>query len=131
MHGSIPFRRRTVVQQGPPPPRSGRVPSGRARRDWSDDDYSDDGEEYPPWAVPGTVPRWADQEERERRQLRDRPGDTAREAGTGQQARRRAPDGDVPPDGRGRSARGRAAASPRRGRRTAYIWGGALVAVLL
>src|SRR5215813_10800805 len=113
MHGPIPFRRRTVVQQGPPPPRSGRVPPGRTRRDWSDDDYSDDGEEYPPWAVPGTMPRWADHEERERRRLRDGPSDTAREAGTQQQARRRAPDGDAPP-GR-RSARGRAAASARRG----------------
>src|SRR5215468_3113126 len=128
MHGSNPSRRRTVVQQGPPPPRSGRVPPGRARRDWSDDDYSDDGEEYPPWAVPGMVPRWADHEGR---RLRDRPGDTAGEAGTEHQARRRAPDGDAPPAGRGRSARGRAAASARRSRRTVYIWGGALVAVLL
>jgi hypothetical protein len=119
-----------VVQQGPPPPPSGRVPPGRTRRDWSDDDYSDDGEEYPPWAVPGTMPRWADHEERERR-LRDRPGDTAREADAEQQARRRAPDGDAPPGRRGRSGRGRAAASARRGRRAAYIWGGALVAVLL
>src|SRR5215467_11209868 len=131
MHGSIPSRRRTVVQQGPPPPRSGRVPPGRTRSDWSDDDYSDDGEEYPPWAVPGMVPRRADHEERERRRLRDRPGDTAGEAGTEHQARRRAPDGDAPPAGRGRSARGRAAASARRSRRTVYIWGGALVAVLL
>ena len=120
-----------MVQQGPPPPPSGRVPPGRTRRDWSDDDYSDDGEEYPPWAVPGTMPRWADHEERERRRLRDRPGDTAGEAGTEHQARRRAPDGDAPPAGRGRSARGRAAASARRSRRTVYIWGGALVAVLL
>jgi hypothetical protein len=120
-----------VVQQGPPPPPSGRVPPGRMRRDWSDDDYSDDGEEYPPWAVPGTMPRWADHEERERRRLRDRPGETAREAGPEHQARRRAPGGDAPPGGRGRSGRGRPAAGARRGRRTAYIWGGAFVAVLL
>ena len=120
-----------MVQQGPPPPRSGRVPPGRTRRDWSDDDYSDDGEEYPPWAVPGMVPRRADHDERERRRLRDRPGGTAREAGAEQQARRRAPAGDAPPGGRGRSARGRPAASAQRGRRTAYVWGGALVAVLL
>jgi len=119
-----------VVQQGPPPPRPGRVPPGRPHRDWSDGDYPDD-EEYPPWAVPGTVPRRADHDERERRRPRDRSDDTVRAAGTEQQGRRRAPDTDAPSGGRGRSARGRAAASARRGRRTAYIWGGAFVAVLL
>jgi hypothetical protein len=117
-----------VVQQGPPPPRPGRVPPGPPRRDWSDDDYADD-EEYPPWAVPGTVPRRADHDERERRRPRGRPGSTNGEADTGRQARRRAPDAD-PPSG-GRSARGRAAADARRSRRAAYIWGGAFVAVLL
>jgi hypothetical protein len=118
-----------VVQQGPPPPRPGRVPSGRPRRDWSDGDYAGDDEEYPPWAVPGTVPRRADHDERERRRVRDRPARTTGEAAAEQRARRRAPDGDGPPGGR--SARGRAAASARRGRRAVYIWGGALVAVLL
>jgi hypothetical protein len=118
-----------VVQQGPPP-RSGRVPPGRPRRDWSDGDDGDD-EEYPSWAVPGMVPRRADHDERERRRPRDRPGSTAGEAGAERQAHRRAPDGDAPSGGRGRSARRRAAASARRGRRTAYIWGGAFVAVLL
>jgi hypothetical protein len=119
-----------VVQQGPPPPRSGRVPSGPPRRDWSDGDYADD-EEYPSWAVPGTVPHRADHDERERRRLRGRPGGSEGEAGGGQQARRRAPDGDAPSGGQGRSTRGRAAAGARRGRRNAYIWGGAFVAVLL
>jgi len=118
-----------VVQQGPPP-RSGRVSPGRPRRDWSDDDYADDGE-YPPWAVPGMVPRRADHDERERHRPGDRPGSTAGDAGTGRSARRRAPDRDAPSGGRGRSARGRAAGGARRGRRTAYIWGGAFVAVLL
>jgi len=118
-----------VVQQGPPP-RPGRVSPGRPRRDWSDDDYADDGE-YPPWAVPGTVPRRADHDERERRRPGDRPGSGAGDAGTGRPARRRAPDGDAPSGGRGRSARGRAAGGARRGRRAAYIWGGAFVAVLL
>jgi len=120
-----------VVQQGPPPPRPGRVPPGRPRRDWSDGDYADDDEEYPPWAVPGTVPRRADHDERERRRLRDRPARTTGAAAAEHPARRRAPEGDSPPAGRGRSARGRAAASARPGRRAAYIWGGALVAVLL
>jgi hypothetical protein len=83
------------------------------------------------------VPRRADHEERESRRLRDRPGDAAWEAGTEHeagaehQARRRAPDREAPPAGRGRGARGRAAASARRGRRAAFIWGGAFVAVLL
>src|SRR5215813_1183093 len=128
MHGPIPFRRRTVVQQGPPPPRPGQVPPGRPRRDWSDGDYADD-EEYPPWAVPGTVPRRTDHDERDRRRLRDRPARSTGEAAAEHPARRRAPDRDGPPGGR--SARGRAAAGARRGRRAAYIWGGALVAVLL
>ena len=118
-----------MVQQGPPP-RPGRVSPGRPRRDWSDGDYADD-EEYPPWAVPGMVPRRADHDERERRQPPDQPASTAVEAGTGRSARRRAPDGDAPSGGRGRSARGRAAGGARRGRRAAYIWGGAFVAVLL
>jgi hypothetical protein len=118
-----------VVQQGPPPPRPGRVPSGRPRRDWSDGDYAGDDEEYPPWAVPGTVPRRADHDERERRRVRDRPARTTGEAAAEQRARRRAPDGDGPPGGR--SARARAAAGARRGRRAVYIWGGALVAMLL
>ena len=118
-----------MVQQGPPPPRPGRVPPGRPRRDWSDGDYAGDDEEYPPWAVPGTVPRRADHDERERRRVPDRPARTTGGAAAEQRARRRAPDGDGPPGGR--SARGRAAAGARRGRRAVYIWGGALVAVLL
>jgi hypothetical protein len=118
-----------VVQQGPPP-RPGRVSPGRPGRDWSDGDYADE-EEYPPWAVPGMAPRRADHDERERRRLRDQPASTAGEAGTGRAARRRAPDGDAPSGGRGRAARGRPTGGARRGRRAAYIWGGAFVAVLL
>ena len=58
MHGSIPSRRRTVVQQGPPPPRSGRVPPGRPRREWSDGDYADEARStrhgrYPEWSRAG------------------------------------------------------------------------------
>jgi hypothetical protein len=106
------------------------VSPGRQRRDWSNDSYADD-EEYPPWAVPGMVPRRADHDERERRRPGGRPGTTTEEAGTGRQARRRAPDGDAPPGRRARSSRARAAGGARRGRRAAYIWGGAFVAVLL
>ena len=121
-----------MVQQGPPP-RPGRVSPGRPRRDWSDDDYADDGE-YPPWAVPGTVPRRADHDERERRRLRGAPGTGQAEAE--RRGRRPAPGPGEPgepagPGRPGRSARGRATARARRGRRALYIWGGALVAVLL
>ena len=115
-----------MVQQGPPP-RSGRPPASGRPRGWSDGGFADDDEEYPPWAGPGTGPRWADQDERERRRLRGSPG-----AGPAE-AERRGPRPGEPPGPRrpGRSARLRASAQARRGRRTMYIWGGALVAVLL
>jgi len=114
-----------VVQQGPPPPGSGRLPaSGRPPRGWSDGDYADDDENYPPWAVPGAGPGAADRRQHDRRRLRGRyaqpPGhaDGAEPAG--------------PPGRRGRDGRGRkAAARARRARRATYIWGGAFVAVLL
>jgi len=119
-----------VVQQGPPPPRSGRLPaSGRPRRGWSDGDYDDDDEEYPPWAGPGAMPRRADHDERERQ--RGRPA-RAGDAETGHRGRRPRPaDGGGPAARTGRSARGRATGRVRRGRRAAFIWGGAFVAVLL
>ncbi len=124
-----------MAQQGPPPPRSGRVPaSGNPRRGWSDE-YSEDDEEYPPWAGPGIKPRWADHDERERRRLRDlpaRPAGPARTEDEPSSARRTGPSG--PPDSPRQPARGgrgrQAAARARRARRTKYIWGGALVAVL-
>jgi hypothetical protein len=118
-----------VVQQGPPS-REGRPPASGRPGGWSDGGFAgDDDEEYPPWAGPGAGPRWADHDERERRRLRGAPGAGQAEAerrgnrpGPGEQAGRSRP---------GRSARGRAAARARRGRRAMYIWGGALVAVLL
>jgi len=109
-----------VAQQGPPP-RSGRLPASGRPRGWSDEDFADDDEEYPPWAGPGTVSRRADHDERERRRLGDRPG-----RGAGEEAPDRGRRGRP-----GRNARGRAAARNRRGHRAAYIWGGALVVVLL
>jgi len=122
-----------VVQQGPPP-RSGRPPASGRPGGWSDGGFADDGEEYPPWAGPGTGPRWADHDERERRRLRGAPGTGQAEAE--RRGRRPAPGPGEPgePAGQGRpgrSARGRATARARRGRRALYIWGGALVAVLL
>jgi hypothetical protein len=131
-----------VVQQGPPPPRSGPPPaSGRPRRGWSDGDYDDDDEEYPPWAGPGTAPRWADHDERERQRLRGRPARTSEDAGTDHHGRRPGRTDSAGPAGRkGRKDRGRAAAGARRDRRDQrehrdhrgkYIWGGAFVAVLL
>ena len=120
-----------MVQQGPPPPRSGRLPASGRPRDWSNDDFADDDEEYPPWAGPRAVPRWADQDERDRRRLGDR-----QDRGTGDDAGHRGrspgpPGGPGPAPRPARNARGRAAARSLRGRRTAYIWGGAFIAVLL
>jgi hypothetical protein len=124
-----------VVQQGPPPPRSGRLPaSGDPPRGWSDGDYAD--EEYPPWAVPGAGPRPADRRQREHRRLRGRTGPAGEKAEPELHAR---PPGHAdgaepagPPGRRGRDGHGRqAAARARRARRATYIWGAAFVAVLL
>jgi hypothetical protein len=126
-----------VAQQGPPPPRSGRLPaSGRPPRGWSDGDYADDDEEYPPWAVPGAGPHPAGRPQRDRRRLRDRPGPAAEEAGAGRYAKppghADGADPAAPPGRRGRDGHGRqAAARARRARRATFIWGGAFVAVLL
>jgi hypothetical protein len=107
--------------------------SGRPPRGWSDGDYADDDEEYPPWAVPGAGPRSPDRRERERQRLHDRPGTAAEDAEAGRYARRPGPADEAgPAGGRGRDGRGRkAAARARRARRATYIWGGAFVAVLL
>jgi hypothetical protein len=109
-----------VAQQGPPSSRSGRMPGpGRPPRGWPGEDHPGDDEEYPPWAGPGVVPRWADHDDRERRRLRDHPSPPSQGvAGDGGQRGRRPP----------RSAR--AAARARRARQK-YVWGGALAAVLL
>ncbi len=116
-----------MAQQGPPPPRSGRVSaSGRPRRDWSDE-YVDSEEEHPPWAGPGVVPRWADHDQRERRRLREGPaGPADEEVPAGYKHRASPPEQPVS------GVRGRlAAARARRLRRTKHIWGGALVAILI
>jgi hypothetical protein len=114
-----------VVQQGPPPSRSGGRREDRPRRDWSDGDHPDNEEEYPSWAGPGTGPRWADHDERERRRLRGqptRPAAPAEEEG----GRRR-----DPVAGPGRGGRGRAAARARQARAKKFIWAGAVVVVLV
>src|SRR5215469_18549688 len=111
-------RRRTVVQQGPPA-RPGRPPASGRPGGWSDGGFADDGEEeYPPWAGPGTGPRWADQDERERRRLRGAPGAGPAQAerggrrpGPGEPPGREEPPGPRRP---GRSARLRASAQARR-----------------
>lgn len=110
-----------MAQQGPPPPRSGRMPaSGRPRRGWSGGGQTGEDEEFPPWAGPGVVPRWADQDERERRRLPASPGAPDNQDAAGDGAQR----------GRLASRRPRAAARARRARQK-YIWGGALAVVLL
>jgi hypothetical protein len=77
------------------------------------------------------MPRRADHDERDRQQLRGRPG-RAGDAGAEHHSRRPRPaDGGGPPARKGRNDRGRPAARARRGHRAAYIWGGAFAAVLL
>jgi hypothetical protein len=109
-----------VAQQGPPPPRSGRLPAprrgdprrGDPRRSY-DDEYPEPGEELPPWAGLGVRPRWAEREEEPAAPDVRRPG-------------------DGPPGGNGGRSRGRlAAARARKNRRSVYRWGILLVVVAL
>jgi hypothetical protein len=149
-----------VAQQGSPPHRFGRSSASTRREARSPGGYSwDDAgpetdEEYPPWAGPGITPRWADQEERDRRR-RGRPGQAPRHQDVGQ------PDGSeldsgygqheagqwdgttpaaspesAPAPGRGGGHRPRpgfrsrlAEARARRNRLMLFIWGGAAVVV--
>jgi hypothetical protein len=148
-----------VAQQGSPPHRFGRSP-GSTRREarppgrysWEDVDPETD-EEYPPWAGPGITPRWADQEERDRRrggtqQAAPRPdggqpAGTALDSGHGQQGGGQwdgVPPGaaqqSAPAPARGGGHRPRpgfrsrlAEARARRNRLMIFIWGGAAVVV--
>ncbi len=61
-----------MAQQGPRPPRSGRL-SPRGDRQWSDDRYPDDDEELPPWAGLAVDPRWAQGSTRGKRHAPVRP----------------------------------------------------------
>jgi hypothetical protein len=92
-----------VAQQGPPPPRSSRMPEPRrAAPRWSDGDPVDGDEELPPWAGLGIDPRWADRAER--------PRPAAGEDGAGTTAPSRRPPGRA------------AAARARKTRRGFYFW---------
>jgi hypothetical protein len=110
-----------VAKQGPPPPRSSRMPEPRrAAPGWSGSDPADEDEELPPWAGLGIQPRWADHPERS-----SRPSTPSRPP--------RGPDGEDgtgPPAGR---PRGRlAAARARKTRRGLRLWGSVLtVAVVI
>jgi len=130
-----------VAEQGPPPPRSGRLPTaGRrsgdsratGRRYW--DEPADDDEAAPPWAGPGVTPRMAGQESRQPRS-HARPGPAAR-AGTGDTQAPAATWQDDNPDqpgwapGPGSRSRKAAARSRRRSRIT-WVWGVAVLAVVL
>ena len=70
-----------MAQQGPRPPRSGRL-SPRGDRQWSDDRYPDDDEELPPWAGLAVDPRWAEGSTRGKRHAPVRP-DSGRGAPAG------------------------------------------------
>lgn len=62
-----------MAQQGPRPPRSGRL-SPRGDRQWNDDQYpDDDDEDLPPWAGLAVDPRWAQGATRGKRHAPVRP----------------------------------------------------------
>lgn len=119
-----------MAQQGSPPPpsRSSRrfsAPAGR--RDpqpaggysWDNDKFAEGEQDYPPWAGVEVTPRLADREARQRSR-HDQPAPDAPGPPV--------PDGNPP--GPGFRSRLLAARS-RRSRRMTYIWGGALVAVIV
>jgi hypothetical protein len=130
-----------VAEQGPPPPRSGRLPTARrrdgdsratGRRYW--DEPADNDEAAPPWAGPGVTPRRAGQDTR-------RPGSHARPgpgapADTGEAQAPAATwqddNRDEPGWGPGPGSRSRkAAARSRRRSRITWVWGVAALAVVL
>jgi hypothetical protein len=102
-----------VAKQGPPPPRSSRMPEPRrvAPR-WSGPDPADEDEDLPPWAGPGIQPRRADHPERTSRPPGHDGGGGADEPG-------------------GRPRRRLAAARARKTRRGRYLWGSVLVAAVV
>jgi hypothetical protein len=137
-----------VAKQGPPPPRSSRMPEPRrAPKRWSDADpgVPDEDEELPPWAGLAIDPRWAGQPRRpggpDGPGRPDGPSPPARPAGSGR------PSGSGRPDVPGRSSgqggdgwtdtpaerpRGRlAAARARKTRRGFYLWAVVLVVVVV
>jgi len=128
-----------VAEQGPPPPRSGRLPTAGRRGDprATDRRYWDEpagpDEENPPWAGPGVTPRWADHDAPQRRapagQGAGSQGGRARgDAGVAASAWEEEPDRtDWEPGSRSRKA----AARSRRRSRITWVWAGAAVAVVL
>jgi hypothetical protein len=88
-----------VAQQGPRPPRSGRL-SPRGDRQRSDDRYPDDDDELPPWAGLAVDPRWAEGTSRGKRRAtvpadggRAAPGRYDAQTGRGAPGRHGAPGG--------------------------------------
>jgi hypothetical protein len=118
-----------VAQQGSSPPSSRpyRRFSAHARRDgaqpeggysWDNDKFAESEQDSPPWAGVEVTPRWADREARQRTRV-DQPAEDVPE---------HAPEDQYA--GLGFRSRVLAARS-RRTRRMTYIWGGALVAVVV
>ena len=95
-----------MAQQGPRPPRTGRLsPRGDRRRGddrWGDDSYPDDDEELPPWAGLAVDPRWAQGSTRGKRHAPARP-DTGGGAPAGGAPAGEAPAGYAAPAERGTS----------------------------
>lgn len=118
-----------MAQQGSPPPssRSSRrlsAPAGRGDvqpaggYSWDNDKFAEGEQDYPPWAGVEVTPRMAGREARERSR-HDQPAPDAPSP---------VPDDNPPAPGfRSRLL----AARSRRSRRMTYIWGGALVAVIV
>lgn len=116
-----------MVQQGPPPSRSGRTPTPARHRDaepaghhsWDAGPDPAEEEEYPPWAGMTVRPNWAEEE----RQRRAEPppeggGEPWPSHGFG-----------GPGEGGLGFRRRRGAAKARRTRLQRYVWGGAIVLV--
>jgi hypothetical protein len=130
-----------VADQGPPPPRSGRLPTagrqgdsrGTGRRYWDEPEGGD--EEHPPWAGPGVTPRRAGQEARPRR-AHARPeaqgGHAVREEAARAPAAWQDDARDQPGGAPGRGSRSRkAAARSRRRSRITWVWGVAALVVVV
>jgi hypothetical protein len=118
-----------VAQQGSPPPssrpyrrfsahagRGGAEPGGGYS--WDNDTFAESEQDYPPWAGVEVTPRRAEREARPREGVDHLPEGLPERAPVGRQA------------GPGFRSRLLAARS-RRTRRMTYIWGGALVAVVV
>jgi hypothetical protein len=119
-----------VAQQGPHPPRSGRLSAPGSGPSW--DDASDlGGEDLPPWAGLAVQPQWAGGRRHGPAPRRPAAGQRPASPEEAWETGGWEPGPDEPPPGAAKARprpRGRqAAARARRTRRSIYRWGGLLV----